>query len=63
MMNYKDVARSECGQFRGTITTDIRSSQMLYSADWEVVTDVSGQPIVPIFRDQAVQEESLHFQR
>jgi len=63
MLNNKDVARSECGQFPGTIPTDIRSSDMLCSADWQLFTDVSGQTIGPIFRDQAVQEESLHFQR
>ena len=59
----KDVAGSECGQLRGTIATDILSSEMLCSPDWQLGTDVSGRPIVPIFRDQAVREESLNFQR
>ena len=45
MLNNKDVARSECGQFPGTIPTDIRSSDMLCSADWQLFTDVSGQTV------------------
>jgi hypothetical protein len=35
---------------------DLRSSGMLRSIDWYLVTDVSGQPIGPIFRGQAVQD-------
>ena len=30
---------------------------MLRSVDWRFVTDVSGQPIGPIFFGEAVQEE------
>jgi hypothetical protein len=30
---------------------------MLRSIDWQLLTDVSGQPIDTIFRGQAVQEE------
>jgi len=38
------------------------SSGTLYSVAWQLVTDVSGQPIVLIFMGQAVQEESReHF--
>ena len=33
----------------------LRSSEVLRSLDWWFVTDVSGQPIGPIFKDQAVQ--------
>jgi hypothetical protein len=36
---------------------DIRSSVMLRSVAWYLVTDVSGRPIGPIFKGQAVQEE------
>ena len=32
------------------------SSEVLGSVDWYSVTDVSGQPIVPIFKGQVVQE-------
>jgi len=30
---------------------------MLYSVDWELVIDISGQPVSPIFKGQAVHEE------
>ena len=30
---------------------------MLYGVCWYLVTDVSGQPIRPVFKGQAVQEE------
>jgi len=30
---------------------------MLRGADWQLFTDVSGQPIGPIFKGQAVQED------
>ena len=41
---------------------DLRFSGTLYSVAWQLVTDVSGQPIRLIFRGQAVQEESReHF--
>jgi hypothetical protein len=33
---------------------DIRSSGMLRSVYWQLVTDISGQPVVPIFRGEAV---------
>jgi hypothetical protein len=32
---------------------------MLRSVDWQLVTDVSGEPIGPIFNDQAVQMNCL----
>jgi len=38
---------------------DLSSSSILLSADW-YVTDVSGQPISPIFEGQAVQEYCEH---
>jgi hypothetical protein len=31
---------------------------MLHSADWQLAIDVSGQPIGPILKGQAVQEET-----
>ena len=34
---------------------DLRSPAMLRSVDWLLCTDVSGQPIGPIFKGQAVQ--------
>jgi hypothetical protein len=33
-----------------------RSSGMLRGLDWELFTDVSGQPIGPIFKGQRVKE-------
>jgi hypothetical protein len=33
---------------------DLRSSRMLRSVDWLLVTDVSGEPIAPIFNGQVV---------
>jgi len=39
----------------------MRSSEMLRSVDWQFVTDVSGQPIGPIFEGQAVPEECLEY--
>jgi hypothetical protein len=36
---------------------DLRSSGMLRSVDLQVVNDVSEQPIGPIFKGQAVQED------
>ena len=33
-------------------------SGILHSVDWYLVTDVSGQPINPIFKGQIVQEET-----
>ena len=35
---------------------------MLRSADWYLVTDVSGQPIGIIFKGQEVQDEIQNFQ-
>jgi len=35
---------------------DLRSSGMLSSVRWYLRTDVSGQPIGPIFKSQPVQE-------
>jgi hypothetical protein len=32
---------------------------MLRSVDWWLATDVSGQPIAPIFKDQTAEEEFL----
>jgi len=32
---------------------DIRSSGMLRSVYWQLVTDISGQPVVPFFRGEA----------
>ena len=37
----------------------MRSSGMLRSVDWQLVTDVSGQRICPILKGQAVQEGCL----
>jgi hypothetical protein len=37
----------------------MRSSGMLRSVDWYLVTDVSEQPIGPIFEGQAVKEKCL----
>jgi hypothetical protein len=36
----------------------LRSSGILHSVEWYFCTDVSGQPIVPIFKGQEVQEEA-----
>jgi hypothetical protein len=36
---------------------DLHCSGILCSIDWRFVTDISGQPIGPIFKGQAVQEE------
>jgi len=36
--------------------------RMLRSVDWWLVTDVSGQLIGPIFKEQAEQEETLSLQ-
>jgi len=36
---------------------DLRSFGILHSVEWQFATDVSGQPIGPIFKGQAVQEE------
>jgi hypothetical protein len=35
---------------------DFRSSAILRSEDWKLFTDVSGQPISPIFKGQAAQK-------
>jgi hypothetical protein len=40
---------------------DFRSSGNLRNADRQLVTHVSGQPIVPIFKGQAVQEVAVFF--
>jgi len=37
-------------------TSDLHSSAVLHNVDWYLVTGVSGQPICPIFKDQAIQE-------
>jgi hypothetical protein len=37
----------------------LRFSGMLSSVDWQLVTDVSGQPIGAIFKRQAVLQEFL----
>ena len=34
---------------------------ILRSVEWQFLTDVSGQPVGPIFKGQAVQEEFLHY--
>ena len=36
---------------------DFRSSGVLCSVDWQVVTDVSGQPVGPICKGQTVQQD------
>jgi hypothetical protein len=36
---------------------DLRSSGVLRSVDWQVVTDVSGQPLGPTCKGQAVQQD------
>jgi len=33
---------------------------MLRSADWQLVTDVSGQPVAPIVKEHAVNSLSTH---
>ena len=38
---------------------DLRSSGILRSVEWQFCTDVSRQPIGPIFKGQDVQEESF----
>jgi hypothetical protein len=40
---------------------DLRSSQMLRMVDWQLVTDVSVQPIGTIFNDKAVEKECIFF--
>jgi hypothetical protein len=35
---------------------DLHSSGILRAVEWYLVTEVSGQPICPIFKDQAIQE-------
>jgi len=40
-----------------SIKRDLLYSRILHSVDQWPVTDVSGQPISPIYKDQAVQEE------
>ena len=37
---------------------DLCLSGMLHSIDWKLVTEVSGQPIGPIFKGQVIQEMS-----
>jgi hypothetical protein len=37
----------------------LRSSDVLRSVDWQFVTDVSGQPVGPISRGLAAQEDGL----
>jgi len=37
----------------------LRSSGTLRSLDWQLVTDVSGQPIGPVFFGEAFQEETF----
>jgi hypothetical protein len=39
----------------------MRSSGMSRYGDWKLVTDVSEQPIGPIFMGQAINEESNGF--
>ena len=42
-----------------TSESDLRSFGMLYGVHWYLVTDISGQPIAPIFNGQAVEAEFL----
>ena len=41
------------------ILRDLLSSGILLSVEWQLLTDVSGQRIDPIFKDQEVQEEKM----
>jgi len=38
------------------VISGFRSFGMLCSVDWYLVTDVSGHPIGPVFKNQEVQE-------
>jgi hypothetical protein len=40
-----------------SLTSGLRSPEMLRGVGWWLVTDVSGQPNGPIFRGQAILEE------
>jgi len=42
---------------------DLRSSGILCNVDWLLVNDVSGQPVGPIFKGQAVQDETDRLSR
>jgi hypothetical protein len=44
----------------GIETRDFRSSGLLHSVDWQLVKDVSGQPIASIFEDQAKHKQFCH---
>jgi hypothetical protein len=37
--------------------SDLCSSAILRGMEWQFVTDISGQPISPIFEGQAIQEK------
>jgi hypothetical protein len=71
LINHKEVFEWKCGTPKNAVvsirTTDsyimkprnLRSSLFWdVTQHWFVVTDVSGQPIAPIFKGQAVQEET-----
>jgi hypothetical protein len=51
---YHKVNYLSFGEFMKQITGDLRSSGMLCGLDCWLFTDVSGQPIGPISRGQAV---------
>jgi hypothetical protein len=42
-----------------SVNLDLRSSGMLCSVDWQLFTDVSGQPVGPMCKGQAIQEQLL----
>ena len=48
-------------RFRPWCKLNLNSSGVLRYVDWKLVTDVSEQPIGPIFMGQAVKEESNGF--
>jgi hypothetical protein len=42
------------------VLVDLHSFGMLHSIDWYLVTDFLGQPICPILKSQAVQEDKFY---
>jgi hypothetical protein len=38
------------------VNGDLHSSEILHSVEWQFLVDVSGQPIVPIFKGQEIQK-------
>jgi hypothetical protein len=41
-------------------SSDLRSSRILLTVEWQVLADVSVQHICPIFKGQVVQDDSSH---